>query len=99
MRLSDLPENVRRRGEETASGAPDAAARLEPNTTGVPRYPTVSVQLLGGDGNAFAVLGVVRRALRRAGVADDEVSRFFDEATGGDYDHLLATVMRWVEVD
>ncbi len=63
-----------------------------------PRFPNVHVRLVGTDGNAFAVLGAVSRALRRAGVAKEERDAFFAEATSGDYDHLLATVRRWVEV-
>ncbi len=36
-------------------------------------------------------------ALKRAGVPQAERDAFFVEATSGDYDHLLATAMRWVE--
>ena len=61
------------------------------------RYPDVEVQLTGQDGNAFAVLGAVRKALVDAG-HQDEVEAFFAEATSGDYDHLLGTCMRWVNV-
>lgn len=64
-----------------------------------PRYPDVTVTLVGEDGNAFAILGKVRKALKRAGVPADEVDAFTSEATAGDYDHLLQTVMRWVEVE
>ena len=60
------------------------------------RYPHVRVRLVGEDGNAFAILGRVARALRRAGVPPEEIRRFHEEATAGDYDHLLATVMAWV---
>ena len=72
------------------------ALRLE-NPDAWPYYPDVVVQLTGTDGNAFAVIGAVEKALRAAvggGAADD----FRDEATKGDYDELLRTVMRWVEV-
>lgn len=62
-----------------------------------PRYPDVSVQLTGEDGNAFSILGRVRRQLRRAGASEEELETFQDEATAGDYDHLLRTVMRWVD--
>lgn len=63
------------------------------------KHPEVRVQLVGADGNAFAILGRVQQALRVAGVSEDEVAAFFAEATAGDYDHLLATAMRWVETD
>lgn len=65
----------------------------------MPKYPGITVSLIGGDGNAFAVLGKVQRALRSAGVPSEEVEAFANEATSGDYDHLLATVMSWVEVE
>ena len=64
-----------------------------------PKYPNVVVELVGEDGNAFAILGRVRRALREAGVGKAEVDAFTAEATSGNYDHLLQTVMRWVAVD
>jgi len=56
------------------------------------------VQLLGRDGNAFLVLALVQRALKDAGLPQDKVQEYIDEATAGDYDHLLRTTMRWVEV-
>jgi hypothetical protein len=64
----------------------------------VPKYPHVRVLLTGKDGNAFAVLGAVSSALKRAGVAKAERDAFFTEATAGDYNHLLQTAMRWVDV-
>ena len=64
-----------------------------------PKYPNVCVELLGQDGNAFAILGTVKKALRNAGVSNKEITAFMDEAMGGDYDHLLQTVMCWVEVE
>lgn len=62
------------------------------------KYPDITVQLVGNDGNAYAILGSVQRALRQAGVAAEEVSAFHQEATSGDYHHLLRTAMRWVDV-
>ena len=55
--------------------------------------------LVGEDGNAFAILGRVQRALRKGGVEEAEVQSFLREATADDYDHLLQTVMAWVSVD
>jgi hypothetical protein len=60
------------------------------------RYPDVEIQLTGEGGNGFLIVGKVASALRRAGVTD--VVEFTTEATAGDYDHLLQTVMAWVEV-
>lgn len=63
------------------------------------KYPHVSVKLVGEDGNAFAILGRVTKAMRKAQVDQTEIKAFQNEATSGDYDHLLATVMRWVEAE
>jgi hypothetical protein len=70
------------------------SASMEPDEI---RHPDVEVQLTGQDGNAFAVLSAVRKALVDAG-HHDEVEAFLAEATSGDYDHLLGTCMRWVNV-
>lgn len=67
-------------------------------TPTAPRYPDVTVQLTGTDGNAFAILGTVQRALRRAGCPPHVIADFVEEATADDYDHLLATCQRWVDV-
>jgi len=63
------------------------------------RHPETTVRLSDIDGNAFAILGAVQRALRQAGIDEEEIKEFFEEATSGDYDHLLETCMRWVEVE
>jgi hypothetical protein len=62
------------------------------------KYPEIAVRLSGEDGNAFAILGAVAKALRRGGAPKSEVDAFVAEATGGDYDHLIQTAMRWVVV-
>lgn len=67
------------------------------NTTEV-KYPDIEVELTGQDGNAFMILGLVQKALRRAGVDPEEITEFYNEATSGDYDHLIQTAMRWVQV-
>jgi hypothetical protein len=64
-----------------------------------PLHPDVTVQLTGTDGNAFAVLGKVRAALKRAKVPAEDVAAFTEDATSGDYDHLLQTCMKWVDVE
>ena len=66
--------------------------------TGEIRHPEIIVQLTNCDGNAFAILGAVRKALRRAGLPDADISMFTEQAMSGDYDHLLRTCMCWVSV-
>ena len=62
------------------------------------KYPEVAVQLTGQDGNPFAIMGAVGRALRRHGVSAEEISEYETESMSGDYDNLLRTAMRWVSV-
>jgi hypothetical protein len=51
------------------------------------KHPEITVKLVGGDGNAFAILGSVVRAMRAAKLTDQEIAQFRDEAMSGDYDH------------
>jgi len=60
------------------------------------RYPKIRVKLIGTNGNAFAILGRVQAALKKAKVEEHDL--FLKEAMSGDYDHLLATCMEWVTV-
>ena len=45
------------------------------------KYPKIKVKLVGKDGNAFAIMGRVTKALRSAGVSDEEIGAFRTEAT------------------
>lgn len=63
----------------------------------MPKYD-IDVQLSGNDGNAFAIMARVQRALREAGVPKEEVDLYYQESTSGDYDNLLRTACAWVNV-
>lgn len=58
----------------------------------------VKVKLSGNDGNAFMIMGSVRRALKKAGATKEQVDQYLEEATSGDYSHLLRVTNEWVEV-
>jgi hypothetical protein len=62
------------------------------------KYPKVKVKLVGEDGNAFAIMGRTRLAMRRAGIPQEEIDAYLEEAMSGDYDHLLSVTMRTVNV-
>lgn len=62
------------------------------------KYPEIRVKLVGTDGNAFALMGKVAAALRKAGVSKEEIAAFYKEATSGDYGNLLRTCSKWVDV-
>lgn len=66
--------------------------------TAIQRPLPVGVRLVGEDGNAFNVIGLISRRMREEGYGD-LVAEFRAEAMAGDYGHLLATAMDWVEVE
>lgn len=63
------------------------------------KYPNIVVPMEGEDGNAFAILARVRKAMRRANLSETEWWAFHAEATCEDYNNLLATVARWFSLD
>lgn len=62
------------------------------------KYPQVKVKLVGEDGNAFAILGRVSKAMKKAKLTQEQVDEFTKEATNGSYDQLLGTVTKYVDV-
>ncbi len=63
------------------------------------RHPEINVKMVGEDGNVFAIIGRVDRALKKAGVGYEERDEFAAAAFVSDsYDHVLRLVMRWVSV-
>jgi len=63
----------------------------------IPKY-NVKVKLVGTDGNAFAIMGKVKRALRDAGATDEEVTQYLNDSQAGDYNNLLQVACKWVNV-
>ena len=59
---------------------------------------TPTVKLAEKDGNAFAIMGKVSKALKKAGADEEYIEKYFDEATSGDYDHLIGVTMEFVNV-
>ena len=60
------------------------------------KYPEIEVQLVGEDGNAFAIMGRVTKAMKRAGISKEEIDNYRKDAMSGDYNNLLAVTMDWV---
>jgi len=63
------------------------------------KYPNINIPLVGQDGNAFSILARVKRIMRKNSLPDSEWQAFHAEATSGNYDNLLRTVMKWFSVD
>ena len=73
------------------------SSEMDDNDERGPKRPTV--RLIGEDGNAFSIIGKVKKSLRSAGYSKEQLDEFQAEAMSGDYDNLLATCMKWVDVE
>ena len=67
-------------------------------TANRPKYPGVVVKLTLHDDNANVVVGRVTRVMTAYGVPKAEREIFRSEALSGDWDALMATCHRWVQV-
>lgn len=55
----------------------------------------IEVEVPFGD-NAYAIMGTVQKALKKAGATKEQLSEYFTESTSGDYDHLMQVACDWV---
>lgn len=53
--------------------------------------------LVGIDGNAYSVMGYVRKAMKESGFSEQEIKAYTDDAMSGDYDHLLCVSVEMVD--
>lgn len=63
-----------------------------------PLYNDITVKLIGRDGNAFAILAAVVREMRKHKISQEEITKFREEAMSGNYDNLLRTCIKYVNV-
>ena len=63
------------------------------------KYPHIKVNIIGQNGNAFCILGICQRAMEQAKCTRQEIDAFNEEAKLGDYNHLLATVTNYFDVE
>lgn len=54
-----------------------------------------TLKLVGEDGNAFAILGKAMKIAKKNNMDWDTIQK---EATSGNYDHLLQTMMKYFDV-
>lgn len=64
-----------------------------------PLYPHVYVPLLGEDGNAFHIIGRVRRAMRDANVPVAERDRYSEFAMSGRWPHAIDATRIFVKTN
>ncbi|OAM27515.1 hypothetical protein A7P95_06770 [Eikenella longinqua] len=57
----------------------------------------VSMNLVGLDGDAFALMGEFQKNACRQGWEREEIKKVLNECTSGDYNHLLCVLMAHTE--
>ena len=53
--------------------------------------------LVGVDGNAYAVMGYVQRAMRTANMSKEDQDVYLEDAMSADYNHLLCVSIDMIE--
>lgn len=60
--------------------------------------PTVNLDLVGIDGNAMVILASFSRQAKKCGWTKEEIKEVVREAKSGDYDHLLQTIIKHIDL-
>ena len=58
---------------------------------------TVNLDLVGVNGNAYAIMGAFKKQARKEGWSQGDINQILTEAKSGDYNHLLATISNHCE--
>ena len=53
---------------------------------------TVNLNLIGVNGNSYAIMGAFREQARKEGWSKEEIQAVIDSAKSKDYNHLLVTI-------
>ena len=53
--------------------------------------------LVGVDGNAFAIMGYVRTAMKSAKMTKEDIDAYTKDATSSDYNHLLVVSCEMID--
>lgn len=63
----------------------------------MPKFP--GKPAIVSDGNAFAVLAAVRKAMKQNGATKEDIDEYMAVATAGDYDNLLIVSSEYVDIE
>lgn len=53
--------------------------------------------LVGVDGNAYAIMGYVRTAMKRSKMTKEDIDAYIKDATSSDYNHLLVVSCEMID--
>lgn len=54
----------------------------------------IELELVGLNGNAYALMGAFQRAARKQGRTAEEIQAVLDDCRSSDYDHLLQVLVK-----
>ena len=57
----------------------------------------ITLELVGLDGNAYSLMGAFKRQARIEKWTTEEIDEVLKECMSGDYNHLLATLMKYCQ--
>ena len=63
------------------------------------KYPEITVQLTGEDGNVMHIIGRCRKEMKKAKCTSEQIDEFTNEMMSGDYDHALQTCIGYFNVE
>ena len=56
----------------------------------------IDLELIGLDGNAFFIMGSFSKQAKKEGWEESEIKEVLDECKKGNYDHILQTIMKYI---
>ena len=51
------------------------------------------------NGNAYAIMGAVSKAIKKAGATQEEIKKYQEESVSGDYNNVITTASKYVNVE
>lgn len=63
-----------------------------------PMYPEIDVPIITEKCEPTELIGRAKVRMRNFGLEDEQIDQFEREARSGDFDHLLNTMMEWVNI-
>jgi len=60
---------------------------------------TYFIDINGPMGNAFAIMGIVKKAMLQQNASEEAVEREMEDMKSGNYNHLLDVAEKWVIIE
>lgn len=64
-----------------------------------PIHPEITVKIEDDNYSGFAIVGIICREMKRAGIKESEINYFRSEAMSGSFEVLLQVCMKYVTIE